>query len=73
MLIRRSHELRYVLKNKETGDVYFVVVLTMLLREDIEKQEAEEEQRKSGASAGKSETRPPQDSENFQPSADDLD
>ena len=41
-LIRRSHELRYTLKNKATDEVYFVVVFTLLLREDIEKEEAGE-------------------------------
>ena len=38
---RRTHDLRYVLKNKDTGDVFFVVVFTLVLREDIEKEEAE--------------------------------
>lgn len=32
---------RYVLKNKDTGDVLFVVVFTLLHREDVEKEEAE--------------------------------
>ena len=72
MLIRRTHELRYVLKNKEIGDVYFVVVFTMLLREDVEKQEAEEAQRTSRPSASEGKAGH-QDPETFQPSADDLD
>ncbi|KAI9779400.1 MAG: hypothetical protein M1839_007365 [Geoglossum umbratile] len=29
----RPHKLRYVLKNRETGDVYFVVVFTMLRKD----------------------------------------
>ena len=32
---RRSHQLRYVLRNKATGDVYLVVVFTMYLKEDV--------------------------------------
>lgn len=27
----KNHQLRYVLKNKRTGDVYFVVLFTLLL------------------------------------------
>ncbi|KAK2608538.1 hypothetical protein QQS21_002884 [Conoideocrella luteorostrata] len=33
--LRRSHELRYVLRNKKTGEVYLVIVFTIYLREDI--------------------------------------
>lgn len=32
---RRSHQLRYVLRNKATGDVYLVVVFSLFLREDL--------------------------------------
>ena len=74
LLIRRSHDLRYVLKNQETGDVYFVVVFTMLLREDVEKEEAKEAQRKPEPEHSASETKNSlEGSKNFQPSADDLD
>ena len=52
--------------------MYFVVVFTMLLREDVEKQEAEEAKRKSNAAAGKNKSET-EESEGFQPSADDLD
>lgn len=31
-----------MLKNKETGDVFFVVVFTLVLKEDLEKEEAEQ-------------------------------
>ena len=33
--------LRYVLKNKDTDEVLFVVVFSLLHREDVEKEEAE--------------------------------
>ncbi|GAO17899.1 hypothetical protein UVI_02030040 [Ustilaginoidea virens] len=33
--LRRSHELRYVLRNKQTGETYLVVVFTIYLREDV--------------------------------------
>jgi hypothetical protein len=35
----RSHTLRYVLKNKATNDVYFVIVFSALLLEEVEEQE----------------------------------
>jgi hypothetical protein len=63
-MIRRSHELRYTLKNKETGDVYFVVVFTLLLKEDVEKEEAEAKQ--DSKASDKSEG-------DFKPSDEDLD
>ena len=70
MLIRRSHELRYTLKNTETDEVYFVVVFTLLLREDVEKEEAE-------SKAGKAKDAPTKlddvKKDDFKPSEDDLD
>lgn len=33
---RRSHQLRYVLRNKTTEEVYLVVVFSLFLREDID-------------------------------------
>ncbi|KAG6003187.1 hypothetical protein E4U21_002264 [Claviceps maximensis] len=33
--LRRSHELRYVLRNKQTGAAYLVVAFTIYLREDV--------------------------------------
>lgn len=33
---RRSHQLRYVLRNKTTEQVYLVVVFSLFLREDID-------------------------------------
>ncbi len=32
---RRSHQFRYVLRNKTTGAVYLVVVFTLYLKEDL--------------------------------------
>jgi hypothetical protein len=32
---KRSHQLRYVLRNKTTGDVYLVVVFTLYLKDDV--------------------------------------
>ncbi len=32
---KRSHTLRYVLRNRSTGDVYLVVVFTLHLKEDV--------------------------------------
>ncbi|KAG6287611.1 hypothetical protein E4U45_008019 [Claviceps purpurea] len=33
--LRRSHELRYVLRNKQTGEAYLVIVFTIYMREDV--------------------------------------
>jgi hypothetical protein len=33
--IKRSHTLRYVLKNRKTGTVYLVVLFTLYLKEDV--------------------------------------
>lgn len=32
---KRSHRLRYVLRNKSTGDTYLVVLFTLYLKEDV--------------------------------------
>ena len=34
-MIKRSHMLRYVLKNRKTGTVYMVVCFTLFLKEDV--------------------------------------
>ncbi|KAK2810679.1 hypothetical protein FQN50_002720 [Emmonsiellopsis sp. PD_5] len=39
----KNHSLRYVLKNRRTGDVYFVVVFTLLLNEGPDEDENEDE------------------------------
>ncbi|EAS29282.3 uncharacterized protein CIMG_08028 [Coccidioides immitis RS] len=36
---RKNHSLRYVLKNKNTGDVFFVVVFTLLLNNEDESED----------------------------------
>ena len=33
--IKRSHQLRYVLRNRTTKDVYLVVLFTLYLKEDV--------------------------------------
>jgi hypothetical protein len=33
---KRSHQLRYVLRNRATGQVYLVVLFTLHLAEDVE-------------------------------------
>ena len=37
----KSHELRYTLKNKTTGDIYMVVVFTLLFGEELKEAEKE--------------------------------
>lgn len=46
---KRSHALRYVLKNRQTGKVYMVVVFTLYLKEDVD----EEGTIKPGVEGGK--------------------
>lgn len=58
----KSHKLRYVLKNKATGQVYFVVVFTVLSLEDIAREEAFEAEQKGT-----------QGEADLVPRADDLD
>ena len=67
-LTRRYHDLRYVLKNKKTNEVFFVVVFTLVLKEDVEKEEAEEGNKEGSKAESK-------DGEqgNRQTSSDDLD
>ena len=78
LMQRRLHALRYVMKNKDTGDVLFVVVFTLVPREEAERGEGRtegepevEEERveprvavKDGGEKGK---------EMFEPKEDDLD
>lgn len=69
---RRTHELRYTLKDTVTGDVYFVVVFTLILREDVEKEEAQEGEKYKNTKEPEAASAAPATSD-FQPSADDLD
>ena len=70
-----------MLKNKDTGDVYFVVVFSLVLREDVEKEEAEAARK---GVEGKNQSEEGQSKEEridgvggggeeFEPKADDLD
>jgi hypothetical protein len=34
----KSHKLRWVLKNRKTGEVYFVVIFTLLFGDDLEEE-----------------------------------
>ncbi|KAI9784932.1 MAG: hypothetical protein M1816_000568 [Peltula sp. TS41687] len=61
-----SRSLRYVLKNRDTGDVLFVVVFTLLKLDEVEKLEAETKGDRHTV-----EGKP--DGETFEPSADDVD
>lgn len=47
---KRSHQLRYVLRNKSTGDVYLVVLFTLYLKDDVN----EDGTLKAGADSSKS-------------------
>jgi hypothetical protein len=38
----KNHDLRYVLKNRKTGEVYFVVLFTLILLEKEEQPEVQE-------------------------------
>lgn len=51
-IFRRLHDLRYVLKDKETGQVFFVVVFTLILKEDVENEEAVHAQPQAHKGAG---------------------
>lgn len=41
---KKNHELRYVLKNKATGDIYFVLLFTLLLNQQQAETEDEPEE-----------------------------
>lgn len=56
------HHYRYVLKNKDTGDVYFVVLFSLVPRQTVQSEEEAEQ----GKQEGKSEVE-------FEPKEDDLD
>lgn len=72
--------LRYVLKNKDTDEVLFVVVFTLLHKEDVEKEEAEsaakdgqsDEGKVVGEGATKDESRH-EGEKSFEPEASDVD
>ena len=71
--MRRLHEFRYVLKNKDSGDIFFVVVFTLVLKEDLEKEEAAKGSKGEDNRSEKREQSSKGESEPFEPKADDLD
>ena len=65
--------LRYVLKSKYTNDVYFVVVFTLLHKEDVDEEDGKAVDAKEvgmDGKVGKSETR---EDGGFEPGEDDVD
>ncbi len=61
--------LRYVLKNKETDEVYFVVVFTLLHKDDVDEGEVKGLEAKEGGMHGKM----ADGGGGFQPGDDDVD
>lgn len=47
----KTHNLRYVFKNRKTNEVYFVVVITLLFGEELEQALREESERSRAASS----------------------
>ncbi|KAI9762774.1 MAG: hypothetical protein M4579_000126 [Chaenotheca gracillima] len=64
----RSHSVRYVLKNKETSEVYFVLVFALVPIEEAEKEKSKEEK-----SDGKTAEKTAEGGKSFEPRDDDLD
>lgn len=63
----KSSKSRYVLKNRDTGDVFFVVVFTLVPKEDTEKKDAKEKTSvESKGKEGKTD-------DAYQPKEDDVD
>ena len=60
------------MKNKDTGEVLFVVVFTLLRKEDVEKEEAEQKTVGKVSKATNQGARH-EGEEDFEPEADDLD
>lgn len=60
----KSHNLRYVLRHRSTGKVYFVVVFAVMLLEDLANEAANEAAEKDAKKAK---------DEEFEPKEDDLD
>lgn len=63
--------LRYVMKNKDTGEVLFVVVFRLLHREEVEREDLEAA--KKGKLMGTEDSGRHEGEETFKPEADDLD
>ena len=69
MHVRSLMRIRYVLKIKDTDEVLFVVVFSLLHREDVEKEETESMKKGEDAKV----TNRHEGEEDFEPQADDLD
>ncbi len=67
LMLCRSYPLRYVLKNRDTGEIYFVVVFTMLSKDEVE----DEEERAQGGVKDEGTGGP--DGDAFEPQPDDVD
>ncbi|MCJ1405638.1 hypothetical protein MMC11_008867 [Xylographa trunciseda] len=63
----KEDTLRYVMKNKSTGDVFFVVVFTLVPKEDAEKESA------TPTDGGEKAQQGGEKKEEYQPKDDDLD
>ena len=64
------------MKNKDTDEVIFVVLFTLLYKEDVEKEEAEAEAEAAKAAKpgeSKQDGAKQGEEEDFEPQADDLD
>ncbi|KAF2153269.1 DUF1769-domain-containing protein [Myriangium duriaei CBS 260.36] len=49
----RSHAIRYVLKNRATGEPLFVVIFTLIPKDDLEKEQKQLEHEKDASAEGK--------------------
>ncbi|KAL6716546.1 hypothetical protein ACLMJK_006113 [Lecanora helva] len=63
--------LRYVLKDQDSGEVLFVVVFTLLKKEQVQREEAEAE--RAGQSVQQQDGAKQEGTKDFEPKADDLD
>ena len=66
---------RYVLKIKDTDEILFVVVFSLLHKEDVEREEAEAKNEGDGAGITSQETQGSrhEGEKSFEPKPDDLD
>ena len=67
--------IRYVLKIKDTDEILFVVAFSMLHKEDVEKEEAEQKKGREDRTVTSQETRGArhEGEKEFEPEADDVD
>lgn len=74
---KKSHELRYTLKNKTTDEVYACVLFTLLFGDELEDYEKEHDSKHKPKDTGKAEddnkADPTNDEPEPEPSTDDLD